>query len=107
VILGIFIVVETRYATEPIIPVTVLKSRGALFSCVATLGLMLARWTVLFYSPVYAIAVRNWSPASAGMMLVPTNAGFAFGGLMVGFFHVRKAISYYLSVSSVHLIPHR
>jgi hypothetical protein len=62
------------------------------------MGLMLARWTVLFYTPVYAIAIRGWSPASAGSMLVPTNAGFAFGGLMVGWIHVRKASSYYLSV---------
>jgi sugar phosphate permease len=95
-LLGIFIFNEAHWAHEPIIPVTVLKSRGVLLSCFAQVGLMMTRWLVLFYSPVYAIAVRGWNPASAGAMLVPTNAGFALGGLIAGFFHIRRAGSFYL-----------
>lgn len=91
-----FLIVESKYATEPIIPVALLRTRSVLLTCFAGLGLMMARWSVLFYTPVYAIALRGWSPASAGLILVPTNVGFALGGILVGWVHIRKAGSYYM-----------
>lgn len=92
----LFILVESQYATDPIVPVTVLRSRGNFLTGLSTTGLMTARWGVLFYAPVYAIAVRDWSPASAGLMLLPTNGGFALGGILVGWLHVRRAGSFYI-----------
>ena len=74
----------------------VLKSRGALLSCLAQLGIMAARWMVLFYSPAYALAVRGWSPASAGSVLIPTNLGFAIGGILAGGLHIKRAGSFWL-----------
>lgn len=56
----------------------------------------MARWVVLFYTPVYAIAVRGWAPAIAGTILIPTNAGFATGGLLAGIFHIRRDGSFYI-----------
>ncbi|KAJ5861894.1 uncharacterized protein N7529_009204 [Penicillium soppii] len=92
-----FLVVEFQWTTEPIIPVKVLKARSVLMTCLAGLGLMMARWSVLFFTPVYAMAVRGWSPASAGLILVPTNVGFGLGGLLVGWLHIRQTGSYYCS----------
>lgn len=43
--LAAFIATEYLYASEPIIPISVLQSRGVLLSCLAQLGLMAARWT--------------------------------------------------------------
>lgn len=94
--LAIFVLNEIYLAHVPIIPVSVLKSRGALLSCLAQLGFMTSRWLVLFYTPVYAIAVRGWVPAAAGTILIPTNLGFAIGGLIVGWLHIRRAGSFYL-----------
>jgi len=94
--LTIFVLNEIYLAHVPIIPVSVLKSRGALLTCLAQLGFMASRWMVLFYTPVYAIAVRGWVPAVAGTILIPTNLGFAVGGLTVGWLHVRRAGSFYL-----------
>lgn len=91
----IFILVEVYVAKDPIIPVVLFRSRGLLLSCLATIGYMMARWSVLFYSPVFALAVRDWSPAVAGSVLIPTNAGFAIGGLLVGGFHIRGHRSFY------------
>ncbi|KAA8569174.1 hypothetical protein EYC84_000843 [Monilinia fructicola] len=100
----LFLYIELKVATDPIIPVTVLKSRGALLSCIAQLGIMAARWSILFYTPVYAIAVRGWSPASAGSILIPTNLGFALGGIGAGAFHIKRAGSFWLpSVVSIVL----
>lgn len=91
-----FVLFESLVAADPIIPVAVLQSRGALLSCLAQLGFMAARWTVLFYAPVTALAVFGFSPGAAGSMLVPTNLGFGAGGLLVGWLHVRRAGSFWL-----------
>lgn len=97
-----FVLNEVYLSGDPIIPVTLLKSRGLFLTCLATVGYMMARWAVLFYTPTYAIAVRNWSPASAGAILVPTNAGFALGGLIVGGLHIRRSGSFYVPTLVVY-----
>jgi MFS family permease len=99
-----FVLNEVYLASDPIIPVSLLRSRGLLLTCLATVGYMMARWAVLFYTPTYAIAVRNWSPASAGAILVPTNAGFALGGLLVGGLHIRRSGSFYLPTLVVYIL---
>jgi len=86
----LFLYQEIYASSDPIIPVTVLRSRGALLTCLATLGFMMARWSILFYTPVYATAVRIWTPAQSGSLLIPTNLGFALGGLIPGAVHIRR-----------------
>lgn len=91
-----FVALETTgIVGDPIIPLAVLSSRGVLLSCLAQLGFMAARWTVLFYAPIFALAVRGLHPAAAGSILIPTNAGFGSGGLLVGWLHIRRAGSFW------------
>lgn len=99
ILIILFIIIEVYIVSEPIIPVSVLKSHGVLLSCLAQLGIMVARWMILFYTPVYAIAVRGWSPASAGSILIPTNLGFALGGMLAGWLHIKRAGSFWSYVS--------
>ncbi|KAF2493591.1 MFS general substrate transporter [Lophium mytilinum] len=106
IIFPFFVINEARYAADPIIPMTVLRSRGTLLTCLATVGFMMARWSILFYTPVYALAIRGWSPAVAGSILIPTNAGFASGGLLAGLLHIRRAGSFYMpSLVTMGLFP--
>lgn len=93
--LAVFLLVEFRVASEPIVPLAILRNRGALLLCVSQLTLMMSRWSVLFYSPITALAVRGLSPAASGGILIPTNIGFGVGGLIVGWLHIRRAGSYY------------
>ncbi|GAB1315132.1 hypothetical protein MFIFM68171_05342 [Madurella fahalii] len=95
VTLAIFLTVES-FARDPVIPIPVLKSRGVLLSCISQLGFMASRWTVLFYAPIFVLAVRGLSPAIAGSVLIPTNLGFGLGGLIVGAIHIRRAGSFWL-----------
>lgn len=95
-VLALFVFNECRLASDPLIPVSVLRSRGVLLSCLAQLGVMAARWTVLFYAPVFALAVRGLPPAVAGAALIPTNFAFGLGGVLVGWLHVRRAGSFWL-----------
>lgn len=92
----IFILNEIYLASDPVIPVALLRSRGLLLSCLGTTGFMMARWSVLFFTPTYAIAIRQWAPSSAGGLLIPTNLGFATGGLLIGWIHIRRPGSFYL-----------
>ncbi|KAF2820619.1 MFS general substrate transporter [Ophiobolus disseminans] len=102
--LPVFILNEIYVASGPIIPVSVLRSRGTLLTSLATLGFMMARWSILFYTPMYALSVRGWAPAVAGSILIPTNAGFATGGLLAGVFHIKRTGSFYMhSVVSMAL----
>lgn len=56
-LLLLFVTTEIYVAQDPIIPVTVLKSRGVLLACVAQLGIMVARWMVLFYTPYVSFSL--------------------------------------------------
>lgn len=94
--LVVFLAIEQFFAPDPVIPIRVLKSRGVLLTCLAQTGFMAARWTILYYSPVFVLAVRGLSPAIAGSVLIPTNLGFGSGGLVVGWLHVRRAGSFWL-----------
>ncbi|UKZ73305.1 hypothetical protein TrVFT333_000948 [Trichoderma virens FT-333] len=102
-----FVIAEFRLASNPIIPLSVLSSRGVLLSCIAQLGLLTARWSILFYTPVFMLAVRAAPAAAAGSVLIATNLGFSLGGLAIGWLHIRRAGSYYsaqlLSLASVAL----
>lgn len=57
---------------------------------------MSTRWTVLFYSPIFMLAVRGAAPAAAGSILIPTNIGFGVGGVLVGWLHVRRDGAFWL-----------
>ena len=104
IVLATFILNEVYLARDPVIPIALLKSRGLLLTCLGTVGYMMARWAVLFYTPTYALAVRQWSPATAGSILIPTNGGFAIGGLLVGWLHIRRKGSFWLSTVVVYAL---
>ncbi|RMD42292.1 hypothetical protein DV735_g2850, partial [Chaetothyriales sp. CBS 134920] len=94
----LFLLVEAKWARDPIMPLHVLVERGNLLTGLATIGIMASRWTVLFYTPVAGIAIRGWAPAIAGLMLLPTNIGFGTGSLVVGWLHIKRPGSYYVSL---------
>lgn len=98
-----FLACEAYFASEPIVPIPILKSRGVFLTCMSMLFFMSARWTVLFYTPIYTIAVREWSPATGGLILLPTNLGFAIGSIAAGLL-IRDASSFYFSCLLVYAV---
>ncbi|KAK8116191.1 major facilitator superfamily transporter [Apiospora sp. TS-2023a] len=95
--LVLFVLIEYFVASDPIIPISVLQNRGALLSCLSQLGFMTARWTILFYAPITALAIFGLSPGASGSMLIPTNLGFGLGGILIGWVHIRRAGSFYVA----------
>ena len=57
---------------------------------------MSARWTLLFFTPIFVLSVRGYSPVAAGSILIPTNIGFGSGGLLVGWLHIHRSGSFWL-----------
>ncbi|TID25784.1 AP-3 complex subunit beta-2 [Venturia nashicola] len=104
VLTPLFVYQEAFRHDDPIIPVKVLKSEPVLFACLSTLIYMMSRWMVLFYTPIYATAVRGMHPAKAGSLLLPTNIGFALGGLITGQFHIRRDGSFYASCLAIFTV---
>ncbi|KAK5663016.1 hypothetical protein OQA88_6431 [Cercophora sp. LCS_1] len=94
-LLPFFLLIES-VASTPILPLPILAHRGILLSCLSQLAFMAARWTILYYSPVFGLAVLGLSPGAAGAMLIPTNIGFGSGGLVIGHLHIRRAGSFWL-----------
>ncbi|KAH0840640.1 putative MFS multidrug transporter [Fonsecaea pedrosoi] len=93
----LFLLVEATWASQPIVPVSVLKSRGNILTGIATVGVMTARWGVLFYTPTYVLTLRGWPQTKAGLTLIPTNLGFGLGGLLAGWLHIRRTGSFYIA----------
>jgi MFS family permease len=90
-----FLLQESYGHPDPIIPISILRSRSAICTCLSTFLFMVVRWAVLFFTPIFATAVRGWAPAASGSLLLPTNIGFATGSILTGVFHIRRPGSYY------------
>lgn len=54
--------------------------------------------TIIFYTPIFMLAVRGSTAATAGSVLIASNVALSLGGLLIGWLHIRRAGSYYLSL---------
>lgn len=100
VFLGIFIYVEAKVATEPMIPVKLLLHRTVAASCLTNWFTTMVVFGLLFYLPLY-FQVQGLSATAAGARLIPQAIGTSVGSLGCGF--IMRAIGRYgiLSVAAV------
>ena len=79
----VFIYIESRYASEPIIPVKLLLNRTVLAACLTNWFLSMSVFSTLFYAPIY-FQVRGLSTTQAGARLIPHSIGTAIGSVSTG-----------------------
>ncbi|KAG5300099.1 multidrug resistance protein fnx1 [Histoplasma capsulatum G186AR] len=79
----LFIYVEEKVATEPVIPVRLLLDRTVLSACLTNWFCTMAVFAVLFYAPFY-FQVQGYSATMAGLRLAPQAVGTAIGSLGSG-----------------------
>ncbi|KAI9814978.1 MAG: hypothetical protein M1826_002110 [Phylliscum demangeonii] len=79
----LFIYVEARLATEPIIPVRLLLHRTVASACLTNWFTTMAVFALLFYGPIY-FQVQGLSTTQAGARLIPHSVGGAVGSLATG-----------------------
>ncbi len=101
-----FVYIEASYATEPVIPVKLLLDRTVLAACLTNWFFTMAQISLTFYAPIY-FQVQGMSAMAAGVRLIPTSAGAAFGGVICGIV-MRAAGKYYvlnLVIQVLFLLP--
>ncbi|KAJ5833281.1 hypothetical protein N7474_001592 [Penicillium riverlandense] len=80
----LFVVVELRWATEPIFPLRVLRSRTIVLAYLITFFQTSAQLGMMYSVPLFFQLVDNASASVAGAHLFPAIAGVAVAGLIGG-----------------------
>ncbi|KAI9652932.1 MAG: hypothetical protein M1829_001359 [Trizodia sp. TS-e1964] len=95
----LFIYVEKKLASEPIIPVQLMLDRTVTASCLVNWFITMAIFALLFYGPVYLQVAMKLSPAQSGLRLIPQSVGTAIGSLGSGFIMKATGKYYWLNIS--------
>ena len=80
---SLFILVEARWASEPIIPLNIMRNRTIAAAALASFFQMMTMYTLMFYIPLY-LQVKGFSPKEVGILLLPEPLGAALGSLTSG-----------------------
>jgi predicted MFS family arabinose efflux permease len=82
-LLALFVVVELRWAQEPIIHLTLFSKPTVLAACLSSAFMSMAVFTLMFYVPSY-LQLRGYSTSETGVRLLPESVGGGLGSFMVG-----------------------
>lgn len=83
VALGLFVWIETRWAKEPILPITLLLNRTVAAACLTNWFTTMAAYMAIFYVPIF-FQVKGLPATAAGMRLIPQSIGVSIGSLGAG-----------------------
>ncbi|TVY43625.1 Multidrug resistance protein fnx1 [Lachnellula cervina] len=81
--LALFVYIEAKVASEPIIPVHLLLHRTVASACLANLFTTASSFTTLFYIPIF-FQTAGLSTTLSGLRLIPHSLGTSIGSLGVG-----------------------
>ncbi|CAF9909721.1 MAG: hypothetical protein ALECFALPRED_005981 [Alectoria fallacina] len=81
--LFLFIYIESKHASEPIIPVKLLLNRTVLAACLTNWFLTMCAFSLVFYAPIY-FQVQGLSTTQAGARLIPMSIGTGIGSVSTG-----------------------
>lgn len=97
VLFCVFIYIEERVASKPIIPVRLILDRFVATTCLTMWFIMMVVYALIFYIPIY-FRVRGQSTTASGAALVPLSIATAVGSLLVGTIIHRTGRYKYLGV---------
>ena len=83
VLLALFVVVELRWAREPIIPIGLLRRRTVACTCLACWFGSMTMFTMMFYVPLY-FQLKGFNVRQVGLLLLPEPVGAALGSFGSG-----------------------
>ncbi|KAF7339778.1 MFS general substrate transporter [Mycena venus] len=101
----LFILVELKFAAEPIMPITILKRRTPGFVALNNFLIAVLTFSTLYNTPLYFTAARLRTSADAGAHLIPNSVFVALGSLLAGWY-MRKTGRYwkYQAISSLFIV---
>ncbi|KJY01208.1 MFS multidrug transporter like protein [Zymoseptoria brevis] len=84
VFLLIFIFVEDRVASEPVIPIRLILNQSVAAACLTMFFETMSMFALIYYCPIFFEVVRGVSSTRAGTLFIPQAAGTAIGSLGSG-----------------------
>ncbi|KAG7419151.1 Multidrug resistance protein fnx1 [Fusarium oxysporum f. sp. rapae] len=81
---GAFVLVESKWATEPIIPMHLLLDQTVLAACLMNCLVTMILFMATYYVPIF-FQVNGYSTTDAGLRLLPQSVGTALSSLTCGF----------------------
>ncbi|KAI1908360.1 hypothetical protein LOZ61_005608 [Ophidiomyces ophidiicola] len=100
VLLVVFIYIEEKVASEPVIPVRLLMDRTVLSACLTNWFCTMSVFAMLLYVPLY-IQIQGYSTTQAGARLIAQAVGTSVGSLGLGFLMRSTGRYLFLSYASV------
>lgn len=94
-----FLVVEGRFAKEPILPLNLLSHRTPLAAAFSNWFASMGAFSVMYNIPLYYQVVLNLSAASAGLRLIPYSIGSSAGSLVYGMAMAKTVFPHALEIS--------
>ncbi|MDB5077879.1 MAG: drug resistance transporter, EmrB/QacA subfamily [Chloroflexi bacterium] len=73
---GIFVAIEGRFASQPLVPLRIFRSRALVGANVVALLLGLALFAVFYFLSLYMQQVLGFSPLRTGVAYLPITVGF-------------------------------
>lgn len=96
----LFLLIEGRYAAQPVLPLGMMARRTPFFVGLANLLMAMAVFSMLYNVPLWFVAVKLQSSSSAGVHLLPYSVLIGFGSLMVGWYMRRTGRYWGIMVAS-------
>ena len=95
----LFIYVEAKYASEPVIPVRLLIHRTVLSACFTNWFSTMCQFAILFYGPIY-FQIKGLSTTAAGARLIPASVGVGLGSVGTGLIMRWTGRYYFLGIGT-------
>ncbi|KAJ7647857.1 MFS general substrate transporter [Roridomyces roridus] len=101
-IASLFVLIELKFASEPVMPITMLKRRTPGFVALHNFLLSVLSFSTVYNTPLYFTAARLRTSTNAGAHLIPNSIAVAVGSLFAGWY-MRKTGHYWKLQSLVGL----
>jgi len=95
-----FVIIEDRYAAEPIIPVRLLLHRTVACACLTNWFITMSVFAIFYYAPIYFQAIQGFSTTQVGARLIPTSVGAAVGSMSSGILMRATGRYYWLNATA-------
>ncbi|KAL9616980.1 MAG: hypothetical protein Q9160_008207 [Pyrenula sp. 1 TL-2023] len=92
----LFLLYEAYIAPEPLVPLSIFRTRTSCIAYLAETAQGIIMWCILYYLPLYFEASKSYSAVSAGLGIIPLTVTLAPSAVIMGFVIARSG-KYYLA----------
>lgn len=82
-LLGVFLLIEWRWAREPIIPMSIFRNRTVVGVCLTAWFASMNAYTMVYYAPLYFQSL-GYSTSRTGLSLAPDGLGSGLSSALIG-----------------------